>query len=341
MRQEGWGSRSNQLRPRLFALFLSAALVLLAPAAATFGEEKPEPLKAETPKQEKTETVETKDISPLAPDAVREALIKGDFSAGLDLVRREISKQPASPDIGALRLLEARILKAQGDRVGSESAYRAATEDSVWAEPALEELHEMMLDRGDFDRAEELLGWAQGRASPVAIGFLQARSFSMAGRFHAALAALESSRAESTASPFDAERQLLEANTRLVLGQIDQADVLFDELLRESKDPRIKAVAHYGKAQVARRRGARAIRVIENERALLDWNAPWALLDGAIALRELERTQESKEKLVALVRTAPYLDIPAKLLMAQLSDEAGNSAEAKEELAGLLRGELA
>ena len=323
--------RPGRVRRKLGALFLGVALISITALRAAFA--------AETP--EKPETPETQDISPLAPDAVRGALIKGDFSAGLDLVRREISKQPPSPDLGALRLLEARILKAQGDRVGSESAYRAATEDSVWAEPAVEELHEMMLDRGDFDRADELLVWAQERASPAAIGFLRARSLSMAGRFHAALAALESSRLENTTSPFDSERQLLEANTRLVLGQIDQADVLFDELLRESKDPRLKALAHYGKAQVARRRGARAIRVIEDERALMEWNAPWALLDGAIALRELERTQESKEKLVALVRTAPYLDIPAKLLMAQLADEAGNSSEAKEELAGLLRGELA
>ena len=281
------------------------------------------------------ETPELSDVSPIAPDAVRLALIKGDFGAALDLVRKEIGNHPASPDLGALRLLEARILRAQGDRDGSDSAYRAATEDSVWAEQALEELHEMNMERGDFDRAEELLSWAQGRVPPPTIGLLRAQSLFTQGRFHTALAAIEDS-----AQTFDPDRQLLEANTRLVLGQIDASESLYDELIRESKDSRVKALAHYGKAQVARGRGARAIRVLENERALLEWNAPWALLDAAIALRELERVRESREKLEALLRTAPYLDVPVKLLWSRLADDAGNSSEAKEELTGLMRGDL-
>jgi tetratricopeptide (TPR) repeat protein len=267
-------------------------------------------------------------------------LIKGDFAAALDLIRKEIGKNPVSPDLGALRLLEARILRAQGDRAGSESSYRAATEDPVWAEPAVEELHEMMIERGEFDRSEELLTWAVGRVLEPTIGLLRGRSLFTQGRFHAAFAAIDSTRGPTSSEELDAERRLLEANTRLVLGHVDPADSLFDGLLSESKDLRIKALAHYGKAQVARQRGARAIRVLEDERALTEWNAPWALLDAAIALRELGRTQESEQKLEALVRSAPYLDVPAELLMSNLSDEAGKSEDAKEILAGLLRGNL-
>lgn len=323
MRRPKRGDRRRPLSWVTAILACAALLALTAPRIAAA---------AETP--------ELKDVSPLAPDAVRETLIKGDFAAALDLVRREISKQPSSPDLGALRILEARILKAQGDRNGSESAYRAATEDSVWSEPALEELHEMMIDRGEFDRAEEVTKWAEGRASQSAIGFLRARSLFTQGRFHAALAALESSSQPSATEAFGAERELLEANTRLVMGQIEPAEALYDELLRDRKDLRVKALAHYGKAQVARRRGARAIRVLEDERALIEWNAPWALLDAAIALRELERMQESKEKLVALLRIAPYLDVPGKLLLSRLADESGKSSEAKDGLAELLRGDL-
>ena len=308
--------RTARCAAALLALAVGGAL--LAPATAT---------SAETP--------ELSDVSPIAPDAVRQALIKGDFGVALDLVRKEIGNHPASPDLGALRLLEARILRAQGDRDGSDSSYRAATVDPVWAEQALEELHEMNMERGDFDRAEELLSWAQGRVPEATIGLLRAQSLFTQGRFHAALSAIEDS-----AQTFDPDRQLLEANTRLVLGQIDASESLYDELIRESKDLRVKALAHYGKAQVARGRGARAIRVLENERALLEWNAPWALLDAAIALRELERVRESREKLEALLRTAPYLDVPAKLLWSRLADDAGKSSEAKEELTGLMRGDL-
>jgi tetratricopeptide (TPR) repeat protein len=272
---------------------------------------------------------------PIAPETVREALVKGDKAAALDLVRKEIQRQPGSPDLGALRILEARLLKEQADRVGAESAYRAAVDDSVWAKTALAELHEMMLGRAEFDRAEELLGWAGARAPQPAIELLRARSLYAQGRFHAALAGLVNAGASS-----DTERVLLEANLRLVLGEIDAAEKLYDEVVRESKDLRAKALAHYGKAQVARLRGARAIRVLENERALLEWTAPWAELDAAIALRELGRGKESKEKLLELIDETPVLDVPARLLLSRLADEAGNTAQAKEELAVLLRGDI-
>jgi tetratricopeptide (TPR) repeat protein len=269
-----------------------------------------------------------------APEAIREALARGDGTRALDLVRRELAAHPDSPDRAVLLVLEGRILAAHGDREEARAALAQVVPDSVWGAVALEQLHALALSRGEFTRAESL------RTSEDA-----ARRPALAARLTgtAAWTRGEIARASEQIAHLDLNESvsvLLAANVRGAQGHLDEADSLFDRVLADSSSAVLGALAHFGKGQSARRRDAHAIRVVEDDRAIASSPMPWAALDAGWALVKLARDDEARVRLVQSAREGAPVAFLAHLTLAGIQERAGERDLAKESLASAIEGGL-
>lgn len=276
-----------------------------------------------------------RDVTPVEPSAIREALDKGDVARALELVRRELSAPPAARDVGALRLLESRLLARQGEADSAAIVGASVLTDSTWGEHALDDLHARALERGEFARAESLVAFAPTTATSNG-SRLRAEANFVRGRFEAADSSLA-----AFAEPWDASTILLAGNVALARGKTPEANASFDRLLASPDvPPRLRAFAHSGKAQIARREVAQATRVLENERALREGPFAAASFDAGLALRELGRGEEARLRFLESMRGSPPVATSARLAIADLDRKAGKIDESRESLAAAMTGEV-
>ena len=98
--------------------------------------------------------------------------------------------------------------------------------------------------------------------------------------------------------------------------------------------------AHFGLGQIARLAGGRAIRALEDEKALRLGAMPAAQLDLGLALRALGRRREASSALEDALKNHPALAATARLALARLDEEEGRAEVAIERLADGITGSV-
>jgi len=268
-------------------------------------------------------------------EEIRESIDEGKWEQALQQARSAGVAALEESDAARYRLLEARILERMGDLGTAVRTYRRLLDREDVGEEARSELHDLYVRRGMFEAADHLTEAAEepGGGSDRVLAALRAYSFSTQGRYReAARLTVEGAVAG------DDRSRVLRANALMVLGDRDEARDLYLEVLRESKDRKIRQIAHFGLGQVARLEGGRAVRAIQDERAVRLGPAPWAELDWGLALRALGRRDEARERLGKVVHAYPELAPTARLALARLDEEEGKVDDAFEDLAASLTG---
>jgi tetratricopeptide (TPR) repeat protein len=264
-----------------------------------------------------------------------EKLIESEaWDEALNLVRNSVA-DCAPPQGGALHVLEARLLERADEIEASGVVYRRLLEKEEFRETARDELHELYTKRGLFDeakgfRAELAEG---GFASESEIAKLAAFAASIEGRSSECVRLLDTPELQR-----DSRALLLRANALLPLDKPAEAEELYLRVILESKDPKLLQLSHFGLGQVARIRGARATRALEDEKACTFGEAPWAELDWGLALRALGRRDEARERLEGVARSSPSIAPTARLALARLDEEEGRTKDALEHLVAALEG---
>jgi tetratricopeptide (TPR) repeat protein len=317
----------TDLSPRLFSVALLLGITVTGAALASG------PGPAELPDSSGV-PLETIDVSPVAPESVRVAVERGDLGHALKLVRHQLTFELPEEDAAALRLLEARLLIAQDEFFSGRLSYRRLLADPFVGETARAELHALYVGRGEFAAAEALTD-VEGTEPRDPAANLRMRAYAAITRGNYA----EALRLAS--SPLlveDSAAGVMRGNAQLVIGDLRAAEYAFLGVLERDPEREFRQAAHFGLAQVARRRGARAVRALEDERAVRFGPAAWAELDWGLALRALGRRDEAREKLEAVVRSAPGLAGTARLALARLDEEQGHVDDALEHLVSGLAG---
>jgi tetratricopeptide (TPR) repeat protein len=269
---------------------------------------------------------------PPVPDAIRAAVGRGDVARALELIRAEIAAHPDSREAVPLRVLEGRLLAEHGDREGARAALHAVVADSAWGGLALEELHALAIARGEFTRAESLRTGPDAARRPALAARLAASAAWTRGELRRA------EREIANADANDIPAILLRGNLAVLRGRTDEADKHFDRVISGSKEGRVRALAHFGKAQCARLRVSPAVRVLEDDRAFSEFPLAWALLDAGHALSELGRDEEAGSRYSRAIETGPPSDVLARLALARLKENSGARDEAKNLLAESITG---
>ncbi|NNE44765.1 MAG: tetratricopeptide repeat protein [Gemmatimonadetes bacterium] len=341
------------LLPRMLAPRWTAALcvvaaglptgmpaVALAQSSSISAEESP----PEAPPGVETEEVSRRvTVDPIGLDEsgevtsaqIRDAVNGQKWADALDLVRRSALETDDEDEIDTLRLLEARILVRFGDVGAGVRAYRRLLERPGVKARATAELHDLYVERGRFASADALTEAASSPspANDVELAALRGYSYSVQGRYR------EAARITAAGAVSGHPRsQVLRANALLALGNRQEAEELYLQVLREATDRNVRQVAHFGLGQVASIQGGRAVRAVQDERAVRLGPAPWAELDWGIALRALGRRGEARERLEAVAESAPALASTAGLTLARLDEEAGLGDAALERLADAVQG---
>jgi tetratricopeptide (TPR) repeat protein len=272
------------------------------------------------------------------PARIRQLVDSGDFAAALDLVRHRIAGDDDPEEEGTLRLLEARLLDRMGQVWEALRVYRRIFDQPTVGPAARAEAHELYVRRGEFasaDRLTEAVADALPGADP---GDLRRRAYSRSvqGEYRDAARL-----AAAAARDGDGQASVLEANALLALGERERAESLLLSVL-EGEDSRvIRQAAHFGLGQAARLRGGRAIRAMQDEKAVLLGPAPWAELDWGLALRALGRREEARSRLRSAAKAEAGLSPTVGLALARLDEEEGKLEPAVEHLAGALDGSVA
>jgi len=313
-------------------LFVGVALV--GPAR---GQEAPAPAdsSAASPADDTDRSVSRTDVTEVEWDEIEEAIDRGEWQRAVELVRRR-GAAATEKEASELRILEARLLDRRGEVRGAVALYHGLLEDEWVAAEALTELHDLYVRSGYFSAADELTAAASVAPDSAAeLATLRAYSLSVQGRY------AESARlTEGPARSGSSRAQVLRGNALLVLGDSEAAEELYLRVLRESSDPELRQVAHFGLGQVARRKGGRALRALQNERAAETGPAPWAELDWGLALRALGRRAEARDRLESVAEEYPALASTARLAIARLEEEEGRVEAAIEHLASALDGSV-
>jgi tetratricopeptide (TPR) repeat protein len=321
---------------RPFPAVLLAGVLCLSSPISTFAAppEEPPPPKSE-PKDGLPErkTVEGKtDVTPLAPRQFREMVGAGDLSGALERVRKELGRGGHDPkELGSLHLLEARLLDRLGRGGEAVPVYRDLLADANVHDTARIELHDLYVERGQFRLADRLTDPADSAGTPLSAADaarLRAYSWSVQGRFAAA-----ESLAAGPAKTGDARAAVLRANALLALGKKDDATSGYVDVLRTDAPRDALQIAHFGLGQIARLAGARAVRALEDEKAMHLGPMPAAELDYGLALRALGRREEARTRLGGVATDFPSLSPTARLVLARLDEEDGKSEPAVEGLA--------
>ncbi|MFN8179310.1 MAG: tetratricopeptide repeat protein [bacterium] len=330
---------------RPFPAVLLAGVLWLSSPISTFAappEEPPdhpgEPRSGPREDLPERKTVEGKtDVTPLAPRQFREMVGAGDLSGALERVRKEIARGGHDPkELGSLHLLEARLLDRLGRGAEAVPVYRDLLADSTVHGTARMELHDLYVGRGQFRLADRLTDPEDSAGTPLSAADaarLRAYSWSVQGRFAAA-----ESLAAGPAKAGDARAAVLRANALLALGKKDDATAIFVDVLRTDAPRDALQIAHYGLGQIARLAGARAVRALEDEKAIHLGPMPAAELDYGLALRALGRRDDARTRLGGVVTDYPSLAPTARLVLARLDEEDGKSEPAVDALAAATGG---
>jgi tetratricopeptide (TPR) repeat protein len=271
--------------------------------------------------------------APAAETDIRAAVEAGKWERALELIRAK-ALEAEGADEAELRLLEARVLSRSGDADGSARVYRRLLESGFRAQEARRELHELHVSRGRFEEAHRLT--EPGLDAESFLATLRAYALSVEGRFSGA-----EMEARAGAEAGDDRARILRANALMSLGAPDDAERIYLQVLREGKDRMSRQVAHFGLGQVARLDGSRAVRAMQDERAIRIGAAPWAEFDWGLALRALGRRAEAYEKLETVAEAAPSLACAARLALARLDEEEGRVDDGIAHLTGALAGATA
>jgi tetratricopeptide (TPR) repeat protein len=319
--------------PFLFALVVGTPAAALAPSSPISAEDSSTIAPPAGAASGQPSPVVTEEGEP-TPSDLREAIAAGDWDKALDMVRRQAKDAEDPAQRAALRLVEARVLARSGEFYGAVQTYRTVMDGNDLVAKARSELHDLYVQRGLFDAADRLTVEAAmpGGADP-ATAAMRAYSASVQGRF------AEAARlASDGAVAGDGRSRVIRANALLALGSVESAEQIYLRVLRESTGAKLLQAAHFGLAQVARVRGARAVRAIQDERAAQLGSAPWAELDHGLALRELGRRDEARTRLEGVADAHPELAATARLALAGLEDEAGRPDDALEDIVASLEG---
>jgi tetratricopeptide (TPR) repeat protein len=272
-----------------------------------------------------------------SPDSegIRAAIEADDLPLALERIRAELAGSPAEARRSRLLILEARVLDRMGEGWEATRVYRRILADPELGDRARRELHDLYIRRGQFRAADRLTEPGPDGEMSDRDRLMRAYARSVEGRYTEAarLAAPLATRGHGPAA-------VLRANALLALGDRDGAERLYLRVLDEQKDPKVRQVAHFGLGQVARLRGGRAVRALQDEKAVELGPAPWAELDWGLALRALGRREEARERLAAVARSAPEFGSTVHLVMARLDEEEGRADDALEQLAAALDGSL-
>ncbi|MGQ0721087.1 MAG: tetratricopeptide repeat protein [Candidatus Eiseniibacteriota bacterium] len=288
---------------RWIVLLVGIPTMLLAPSSQVPADDAP------------ADTVGAKQPAVAPAGDIRSAVEAGEWQRALELIRAE-ALQAEGEDEAELRLLEARVLVRAEDFAGAGRVYRRLVELPDRAAEARRELHELYVRQGRFVEAHALT--EPGLADESSLATLRAYALSVEGRF--AAAELDARAGERSG---DARARILRANALLALGMETDAERIYLQVLREGTDRTSRQVAHFGLGQVARLKGSRAVRAMQDERAARIGPAPWAELDWGLALRALGRRAEAFERLEAVAELAPALAGAARLALARLDEEEG------------------
>lgn len=268
---------------------------------------------------------------------VREAVEGGNWERALELVRRRSAEAPDGAEKARLSLLEARLLAALGDARSAVQVYRLLLEDPAIGPRALAELHEFHVRRGEFVQADRLTETVieNGPEADPALAALRAAARAAQGRY------AEAARlSQEAVFRGNLEAAVVRANALLALGSDVEAEELYLQVLHEATDRKVRQAAHFGLGQVARLRGSRAVRALQDERAVRLGAAPWAELDWGLALRALGRRAEARTRLENVVHAYPELASTARLGLARLDEEEGRAGDGLEALAASLQGSV-
>jgi len=276
--------------------------------------------------------LESHEVTRVEFEAIRTAIDAEQWEHALELVRRRLMDDPGS-DAPSLHLVEARLLARLGRYRSAIQVFRSLLEDPELGSAARTELHSLYVKRGQFAAADLLTEGGEGATADPDLLRLRAYSLNLQGQYResASLVAVSSLADDETG-------RMLEANALLSLGNRDAAEELYLGVVKDSQEPVILQTAHFGLGQVARLRGARAMRVLQDERAIELGPAPWAELDLGLGLRALGRRTEARGRLEFVARDYPALAPTARLALARLDEEEGLAEEGLEHLVGALAG---
>ncbi len=279
------------------------------------------------------------DIDRTDPAEIRRSVERGDFEEALALVRKRIASYPEADDVARSRLLEARILVRLGEVQDAGKVYRRLFEDPEVGDTARTEAHDLLVRRGLFGSADRMTAEAADSSGvPVEDpAELRRYAYSRGSQGHFREVA---DRLEELAASGDGRAGVLRGNALLALGRREEAETLYLSVLADEEEDAVRQVAHFGLGQVARLRGARAVRAIQNEKAVQLGPAPWAELDWGQTLRALGRHEDARRRLESARRSDPRLASCVRLALARLDEEQGRTDEAVEHLVEGLDGRL-
>jgi tetratricopeptide (TPR) repeat protein len=273
----------------------------------------------------------------VSPDSegIRAAIEAGELEKALDRIRTELAGSPSRPREERLRLLEARVLDHLGESWEATRIYRRVLGSPAVGRLARRELHDLYIRRGQFRAADRLTAPGGEGTLTDEDRHLRAFSRSVQGRYAEAARLVA-----PLAARGDAVARVLRANALLALGDRDGAESLFLTVVEEGASAPVRQAAHFGLGQVARLRGGRAVRALQDESAVALGPAPWAELDLGLALRALGRREEASKRLQQVASDHPYLEPTARLGLSRLHEEVGDFDAALDELAASLDGSL-
>jgi tetratricopeptide (TPR) repeat protein len=360
------GERSPVRRPALLPVLAFAILGTLSVSSPISAQDSSED---DVPEKESLRS--KSEIDTTDPDEIRKMVERGDFEEALEAVRRRIASYPDLSDVARTRLLEARILARLGEVQDAGRAYRRLFEDPDVGGLARTEAHDLLVRTGQFESADRMTAAAVQDSGMTAAAVpdsgmtaaavpdsgvtadggpdssgtsvadpdeLLRRSYSWSTQGHyrdVAAWLLE------PAAAGNGRAGVLRANALLALGERAEAESLYLSVLSNEQDASVRQVAHFGLGQVARLRGARAVRAIQDEKAVTLGPAPWAELDWGQALRALGRRDDARRRLTSASQADPALSVAARLALARLDEEEGLADAAIEELVGALEGRFA
>lgn len=265
---------------------------------------------------------------------MRDALAKGDSERALQLLRAELAHSKSPGVVAALRILEGRVLARLSRGEEATEAFVKVLNDSTWGASALTEAHAVWTSVGNFDRAEAILEQAPEALRPQVVGLRSSGLFQQ-GEWDSASSVLTES-LPSESGPDNLT--MLAANLAFARGQADEAQRLFERLIESSGDPKLRAEAHQGLAQLGRARGAQAIRLQEDQAAIEVASTAPAHFDAGDAARILGRLDEARRHFESAAQLDPRLRTLVNLALSSIDEKAGKLEAARDRLVASFEG---
>lgn len=274
------------------------------------------------------------EVDDATPGEVRDLITKGQDKLALERLRQLIARRPDPGAAAPLRLVEARLLERLGEDWDAAQVYRDLLERPEVDARARAELHALYVRRGQFRAADRLTAPPGNPAAEPDGGYARLTAYSLSAQARFAEAAQVLDGVPGAAA------DVLRGNALLALGRRDPARDSFLAALADTAPREVLQAAHFGLGQVARLSGARAVRALEDEKAIRLGPMPAAELDAGLALRALGRNDEARERLENVAEAWPVLAPTARLSLARLAEDAGHTEAALEHLAAAVTGQF-